>query len=89
LIGPESILNEQILGLLAITRITQDDLTLRSEVGVLAEFTGVFTIGFSLHLSSCFLVVTNSLFEEVSLALKRDHVHPLEGVLSIVVLRTS
>jgi hypothetical protein len=55
----------------------------------LAELTGVSTIGFSLHLHSCFLIVTDSLLEEVSLSLKRDHVHPFEGVLGIVVLRTS
>ena len=33
-----------------------------------------------------FLVVSNSLFEEVGLPLQGNHVHPLEGVLYVVVL---
>ena len=41
------------------------------------------------ELNACLLVVTDSLLEEVGLALQRDHVHPLERVLHSVVLRNT
>ena len=39
-----------------------------------------------INFDTSLLVVTHALLEEVGLALQRDHVHPLEGVLDIVVL---
>ena len=41
------------------------------------------------NLNSCSLVVAYALLEEVGLSLQRDHVHPLEWVLHIVVLGDS
>ena len=40
-------------------------------------------------LNSGLLVVTDALFEEVGLALKRDHIHPLEWVLVVIMLGDS
>jgi hypothetical protein len=38
------------------------------------------------HLNTGLLVVTDTLLEEVGLPLEGNHVHPLEGVLVVVVL---
>jgi len=40
-------------------------------------------------LDTSLLVVSDSLLKEVGLSLKRDHIHPLEGVLHIVLLGNS
>ena len=39
------------------------------------------------ELNSSLLIVTNALLKEVCLALKTDHVHPLEWVFIIIVFR--
>jgi hypothetical protein len=51
----------------------------RSEVGVEAEGLALAVAVDGGH-DARLLVVADALFEEVGLALQRDHVHPLEGV---------
>jgi hypothetical protein len=53
----------------------------RSELGIKSEDAVLFGL---LHVG--LLVLAYTLLEEVSLSLERDHVHPLERVLNVVVL---
>ena len=55
---------------------------------VKVELSRVLSSGASLFDSSL-LIVTDSLFKEVGLALEGDHVHPFEGVLDIISLGDS
>ena len=58
----------------------------RSEVGVVVEGQLSISIVARFLLDSSLLILADSLLEEVGLALQRDHVHPLEGVLDVVLL---
>ena len=61
-------------------------LFLSSEVLVEVELAGVVRCALCRQLNTGFLIVAYALLEEIGLALERDHVHPLEGVLDVVVL---
>lgn len=54
-------------------------LFLDSEVSIESEF-----LIFLISHDTSFLVFTDSLLEEIGLALEGDHVHPVEGVLGVV-----
>ena len=60
-----------------------------SEVFVEVELARVICLTFSRQLHASLLIVTNSLFKEVGLALERDHVHPFERIFTSVLLRNT
>ena len=57
-----------------------------SEVLIKVKLAGVVRCALCSELYASFLIVTYTLLEEVGLALERDHVHPFEGILDVVVL---
>jgi len=71
-----------MMSLLSTNRVS----ALTSEVVVVVE-RKLSSLIISVNLlDASLLVLADSLLEEVGLALKGDHVHPLEGVLNIVLL---
>ena len=71
-----------MMSLLSTNRVS----ALTSEVVVVVERKLSSLIVTVNLLDASLLVLADSLLEEVGLALKGDHVHPLEGVLNIVLL---
>ena len=59
-----------------------------SEVIIIEVELLAFLLAFN-KLDACFLVVANSLLEEIRLTLEGNHIHPLEGVFDVEVLRHS